>query len=116
MSETDTTDLNVLERVRTLNDNLRRKHAGGRVIITNGIQSLGHDQMIRILAAVARFDGFTPENDPYGEHDCASLEIDGHKIIWRIDYYDHSMQFSSLDPSDPMRTRRIMTVMRAEEY
>jgi hypothetical protein len=116
MSNTETTDPHTVERVRTLNDDLRRKHTGGRVVITDGIQSLGHDETIRILAAIARFDTFTAENDPYGEHDCASLEVDGHKIIWKIDYYDHSMQFSSLDPSDPMRTRRIMTVMLAEEY
>ena len=65
---------------------------------------------------MARFDAFNKDNDPYGEHDCATLVVEGHKIIWKIDYYDHSLQYASHDPADPTLTHRVMTVMLAEEY
>ena len=47
---------------------------------------------------------------PNEEHDFGSFEADGHKIFFKIDYYD------SPDPSDPAVTNRVITIMLAEEY
>ncbi len=104
------------QRIRSLNDALRQRHLGGHIMITAGIQALGQDVVSRILSAVARFDEFGPDNDPYGEHDCATLCFEGHSIIWKIDYYDLAMKFASADPADPHLTQRVMTVMLAAEY
>jgi hypothetical protein len=46
-------------------------------MITSGIQALGTEGVARVLAAVSGFDAFTDDNDPYGEHDCAILTVDG---------------------------------------
>ena len=44
------------------------------------------------------------------------MKVKGHRIIWKIDYYDRSRTYLSTDPSDPKLTVRVMTVMLAEEY
>ena len=105
-----------LARITELNDRLRTTGRGGMVVITNGIGALGLPAVNQIFAAVAVFSDFNPDNDPWGEHDCASLEVDGHRVIWKIDSYDRSRRFHSPDPADPKVTVRVLTVMLADEY
>ncbi len=108
------TDTN--ERIRRLNDRLRRDHAGGRVLVTTGVQGLGAESVIELLKAIAQFDDFSTHNDPWDEHDCAAIDFDGQRYLWKIDYYDKSLEFGSPDSSDPAVTERVMTVMRSDEY
>jgi len=68
-------------RIRELNDQLRQKAIGGRIVITRGIQALDADDLRAVLLAVARFDDFSEDNDPWGEHDCATLTVNGHRLI-----------------------------------
>jgi hypothetical protein len=103
-------------RISALNDELRRFGRGGQIIVTSGIQALGTEGVARVLAAVAGFDAFTGDNDPYGEHDCAILTVDGLRVLFKIDYYDRDLAYHSPDPSDPTVTERVMTVMLASEY
>ena len=104
------------ERIRFLNDTLRSHHSGGSVTITAGIAQMHYKELSNIFATIAAFDAFSDDNDPYGEHDCASETIAGRKIMWKIDYYDPTMRTGSRDPADPNQTKRVMTVMLAEEY
>jgi hypothetical protein len=103
-------------RICALNDELRRFGRGGRIMITSGIQALCTEGVARVLAAVAGFDAFTDDNDPYGEHDCTILTVDGLRVLFKIDYYDRDLTYHSPDPSDPTVTERVMTVMLASEY
>ena len=103
-------------RIRELNDRLRKTHCGGRVMLTCGVAALPLETQSNILRAVIGFDDFTNDNDPHGEHDCSSLSVSDHRIIWKIDYYDMDMVYASPDPADPAVTARVMTVMLAEEY
>ena len=109
-------DQDKVERIRKLNDMLRRQHIGGRVLITSGVQGLDQDRIEQLLQEVTRYDRFSSYNDPWGEHDCAVLEFEGQKYLWKIDYYDKSLSFGSPDPSDPAVTERVLTVMRSDEY
>ena len=86
------------------------------MLITRGVQALGPSAVVSNLEAVASFDAFDSDNDPYGEHDCATLEVDGISVLWKIDYYDTTLSFGSEDPADPSVTTRVLTVMRIEEY
>ena len=67
-------------------------------MITSGIQALGTEGAARVLGAVAGFDAFTADNDPYGEHDCAILTVDGLRVLFKIDYYDRELAYHSPDP------------------
>ncbi len=105
-----------LVKIRQLNDDLRIRRLGGAIVITPGIAGLGAAMVKRIIVAVTEFDAFTPENDPYGEHDCAVMTVDGIKLIWKIDYYDLTRRYHSPDASNRDLTSRVMTIMRADEY
>jgi len=102
--------------IRELNNRLRTKYEGGRILISCSIQSYGPDFVRRCLQAVSAFDGFTEDNDPHGEHDCAFLEVEGSRIMFKIDYYDTSLQYASPNPAVEAITCRIITIMLAEEY
>lgn len=106
------------QRIRDLNDAFRRSgsSAGGQWMLTCGVQALGSEFMILAIRAVQEFDGFTPDNDPYGEHDFGSTNLGGQTLFWKIDYYDRTLTYGSDDPSDPAVTRRVITVMLASEY
>ena len=102
--------------IRWLNDELRKRHRGGQIFITRGLLALGDAAVQRVIDAIVAFDAFTPDNDPYEEHDCAVLIVDGIKVFWKIDYYDLSGEFGSEDPADPAKTKRVLTLMLASEY
>jgi hypothetical protein len=104
------------EQIRALNDRLRIHVVGGRVVVTSGIAALGPETTAEILRVVADFDAFTPDNDPWDEHDCATLTVHGTRVIWKIDYYDLEQQAHSPDPADPKLTVRVLTLMLADEY
>lgn len=103
-------------RIRQLNDLLRVDRIGGKLCITHGICSLGTGVAPAIIEAVTRFADFSPDNDPYGEHDFAALTVLGHRINWKIDYYNNSMTAASPDPANPSVTTRVLTIMLASEY
>ncbi len=102
--------------IQRLNDDLRCRGRGGKIVVTNGIAALAVDEVDKIFAAVQSFDAFTADNDPFGEHDCAVLSVGSRRIIWKIDYYDRSRRHGSSDPANAKETSRLMTVMLAEEY
>ena len=102
--------------IRRLNDELRTTGRGGRIMLTLGTQNLEEQTLSNVLAAVASFDNFNSDNDPYGEHDCAILEVDGLSVLFKIDYYDRTLEQGSENPADPSITTRVLTVMLASEY
>ena len=113
------TDILDVGRVAALNDILRRSLSGGTLVLTTGIVALGRDRQQVILDAIADFDQFGPNNDPYGERDFGALEAAGERGFWQIDCFDRfdrAGRFASPDPADTSVTTRVLTVMLAEEY
>ena len=104
------------QRIAELNDAFRQTLLGGAVYLTRGIAATPPSSQDAIIAQVRAFDDFTPENDPYGEHDFGTFEFAGRIIYWKIDCYDRSLQFGSPDPADPDATKRVLTILFAEEY
>jgi hypothetical protein len=105
--------------IRDLNDDFRRSvfaRPKGRVLVTSGVNGFGPGFAFEVMTQCARFDAFTDDNDPHGEHDFGEFEVKGRKLFWKIDYYDIDMEHGSDDPADPDKTTRVITVMLAEEY
>jgi DNA-directed RNA polymerase subunit RPC12/RpoP len=104
------------EKIAVLNDAFRRCFSGGRVMMTAGVNELPDMVKAEALSTVAKYDAFSEDNDPHGEHDFGSFELCGRKFFWKIDYYDRDLQYGSENPSDPEQTTRVLTVMLASEY
>jgi len=51
-----------------------------------------------------------------GEHDFGTIELEGERFFFKIDYYDRDVRMHSPDPANPDVTTRIMTVMLSSEY
>ena len=103
-------------RIRELNDTFRTSFAGGRVMLTASIDALPSDVKAMAIRKVATFDAFDGDNDPHGEHDFGAFDLAGHKVFWKLDYYDKNCRFGSEDPADPEKTTRVLTIMLAEDY
>jgi len=103
-------------QIAELNDEFRHRGTGGSSYITAGIRSKGSSFLARVIGEVAAFDSFNAENDPYGHHDFGCVTIYGHRVFWKIDYYDRERKYGSDDPSDPSKTHRVLTIMLAREY
>jgi hypothetical protein len=105
-----------LERIRDLNDEVRQRLIGGTAAITNGVAALGPEFVERVVRTIAVFDDFHHANDPHAEHDFGAFELDGHRLFFKIDYYDATLTLHSPDPADPAVTQRVITIMLADEY
>lgn len=107
-------------KTASLNDAFRKSPTDrslGKTYMTDGVSALGPEFVARAISAVAAFDKFTADNDPYGEHDFGAFNLDGEKLFWKIDYYSKDdPDLGSEDPSDPLKTARVLTIMLAEEY
>jgi hypothetical protein len=104
------------DRIRALNDDLRQHLLGGGAVMTAGVAALGREFVERVVKTVAAFDDFHHANDPHQEHDAGVFEVDGHTLMFKIDYYDKNLQYHSLNPADLEVTERVITLMLVEEY
>lgn len=104
------------DQIATMNDDLRRDLTLGTAVMTVGVAALGPEFIERVVRTVATYDKFDEGNNPNGERDLGCFELDGHRLLWKVDYFDKSMTYHSPDPSDPTVTERVITLMLAEEY
>ena len=120
-------------RIARLNDLARRAMGGAcSVVATAGFRSLSDPDQSRVRELIETFDAFTEDNDPHGERDfgCVYQLVDGRwtierprvredereRVFWKLDYYDRELQFASEDAANPAITRRVLTIMLADEY
>ncbi|WP_010543794.1 DUF3768 domain-containing protein [Sphingomonas elodea] len=103
--------------IARLNDHLRFTGEGGWTYLSRGVAALPIARKDAVIRAVRLLDAFTSDNDPHGEHDCASLSAGDDRIMWKIDYHpsDRTGRIEP-DPADPSTTLRVTTIMLVEEY
>ena len=78
-------------RIRILNDTLRKTGEGGETYLTRGIAELEAPMRATVLDVVRTFDDWSDDNDPWQQHDCAMFEVDGMRIMFKIDYYEKTV-------------------------
>lgn len=121
----DDTTKTSTERIAQLNDALRERVGLPRdcvnrineVVETLRISTLSQGVKAEIHKRVREFDDFESGNNPYGERDFGSIDVQGAgRVFWKIDYYDRKLEYGSEDPADPDKTVRVLTIMLAEEW
>ncbi|AZS21777.1 MULTISPECIES: DUF3768 domain-containing protein [unclassified Caulobacter] len=101
--------------IAALNDACRAEPGAGWVL-TQGVHALPEGDKLKAFAAVTAFTDFHEDNNPHGERDCGAFMVGDAKLFWKIDYYDLDLCMASTDPADPAVTKRVLTLMLAEEY
>jgi len=112
-------------KVADLNDQLRKDMFTGnmlkkenlknKIVLTPGIAGLNLIDKEKIFFSVKYYGNFTKNNNPWGEKNFGSFNFKKETFNWKIDYYDNDMKYHSPDKSDPDKTVRVLTIMKAEE-
>ena len=120
-------------RIARLND-LARNAMGVActAIATVGFRSLPASDQSCVRELIETYDAFTEDNDPHGERDFGTIyqlgdgqwtterprlsEDERERVFWKLDCYDRDFRFDSEDAANPAVTRRVLTIMLAEEY
>ena len=84
--------------------------------MTPGVTGLASQTLAKVLVAVPDFDDFTEDNDPFQTHEFGVVDVDGERVMFKVDAYDENMEYGSPNPADPEVTRRVMTILLASEY
>lgn len=105
------------DKIRQLNDQFRMRLKGsGKVIFVGELAAKEFEHRDKVFQAVMKFEAFNQGDDPYGEHDFGAFDLDGERYMFKIDYYDPSMDAGSDDPADPTKTLRVMSIFYASDY
>lgn len=110
-----------VQQIAQQNDQFRRgdPNVPGTIVVTAGLDHLLKRldiPIVQLAQTVAGFSDFTEHNDPHGEHDFGTFEFGCERCFWKIDYYDLDYSMGSDDPSDLSKTRRVLTIMLADEW
>lgn len=109
------------ERIAELNDRARQGlDRTARTVFTIGLlDELSDGSRASDILAQARIMKAMRECDFSGdspERDMAWFEVDGIRMMMKIDYFDADFEWGSEDPADAAETRRVITIMRPEDY
>jgi Protein of unknown function (DUF3768) len=120
-------------RIARLND-LARQAMGVActAVATVGVRSLPASDQSCVRELIENYDAFDEDSDPHGEHDFGTIyqlgdgrwtterprsrDDERERVFWKFDYYDRDLQFGSEDAANPAVTRRVLTIMLADEY
>ena len=95
------------KEIAKIND-LLRSNLSCKVYLTRSVAYSNH--RVQIVQSVQEFNQFNNGNDPYGEHDFGSFEINGINYFWKFDYYDDSFKFFQHNGN------RVLTIGQLNEY
>ena len=88
----------------------------GETVTTRAVAAKGFGFMLNAQIAVAAFNEFNEDNDPYGDHSFGVVTVNGERIYWKIDLYDLNLEYGSEEPENPEKTRRVLTIMLPSDY
>ena len=99
-------------KIVELNDQLRTTFRGGRVQMTSGVYALDTQLRGRALYVMSKQSSFADDS----EHDWGVFIFSGYAFEWRIEYRNRTGAGLSLDPADPEKTFRVLTLYCAADF
>lgn len=103
-------------QLRDENDAFREWGNGdGRWVMSEGLQDDPFAK-VGVLDKVRNYRDFDPEDEADDMHDFGAFDHHGRRIYWKIDVMDSNGRYAGEDAFDPRETRRLLTVMLADEY
>jgi hypothetical protein len=84
---------------------------GGSVMLTRAVAALGHEVQQEIIEALGRHDDRDANSDPSGEHEFRMITVQGHQILFTIDYFDRKLFRDPRATSDTKDVHRTVNVM-----
>jgi Protein of unknown function (DUF3768) len=120
-------------RIARLNDLARRAMGVAcTAVATVGFRSLPEADQSSVRKLIETYDAFDEDSDPHGERDFGAVyqlgdgqwtterprvcDDERERVFWKLDYYDRDLRFGSDDAANPAVTRRVLTIMLADEY
>jgi hypothetical protein len=88
----------------------------GKLVMTAGIAAQSDEFRAALIGALVAFDSFDADSDPYGLHEMGVLEIEGERVWFKFDLYDENYEYAAEAPTNPARTRRVLTLLLPSEY
>jgi hypothetical protein len=119
------------DEIRRLNDLTRTvpETVNATWIMTRGVVSLlagegespestaqAVQRFSALRAAIASFSDWSEGSDPYGEHDFGALCLFEERLFFKIDYYHPEHDSHAPVPASIELCRRVLTIMRGDEY
>jgi hypothetical protein len=102
--------------MQRLNDAFRADPTAGHLFATPRVVALGAGFVESAMAAIRAFTDFTPDIDPYREHDMVKVEVDGQTVYFKIAYRAENRRTNgSEDSAGENKYYRIGTIMLAED-
>lgn len=92
-------------------DKVRRGIVSHRLKLSPGVFDLGEEARSSIIDAVRGFTGFTPENDPKGDHSQGMLEHRGLSVVWTVELIHVPEDGTFIYPSE----RALLSIRLASE-
>ena len=79
--------------------------------------SQGPQFLAQALCELAHADEFTPENDPWEEHDFGAITVSSARLFWKITTtMTRPSPLGRKTQSDSAKCVRVLTLMLADEY
>jgi hypothetical protein len=101
------------ERIRALDDHLRKNPTADVGIMTPGIAALGREAFDRIMKTITAMADICHDYEPDEDHHTRSFAAEGRVISFKIDHYERPARSS--ERTGQIDHVRVITVMLAEE-
>lgn len=88
----------------------------GKIVMTRGVADQSPDFQLELMRKLVTFDAFDKDCDPYDWHEMGVLDVAGETVWFKIDLYDADYGYGAEDPTDPDKTRRVLTLLFPSEY
>lgn len=90
----------------------------GQLVVTRAIAGIDAAFLANALSQVGSFDSFERDNDPDGIHDVGAVEIEGERVLFKIDLFEagSNKSWGAETPDKAETVERVLTIMLASDW